>query len=1339
MPIINRAAFRLVSRGMVFVLVLAVAVVCPPVCAQTISSAVVLGTVTDPSKAVVPNAQVELRNIETNVTATQNTNNSGQYFFPSVQPGSYRITVKKEGFRTATMPDLKVDVARSYNLNVGLDVGAASEVVEVQATAQVELQTTDAQLGNVISSESMVRLPTLTRQAAELLSLQPGVSTATPGAFPGRGIRVTGAIDDQNAIYLDGIDITENVIGGENSTRTTMFPVSADSVEEFRTGISNPNASFARASGGQVAMVGRRGSNTLHGAVFWYHQNDELNANSWENNRLGIKRAELKDNRFGARVGGRIFKDKTFFFAHYDGRRFAAASNILRLAPSGSLRGGTLQFRDCASGQFDSKGNCIGVGNVVPYALATSTLCGSGATACDPRGIGISPAVSALWGLMPTGNDPTAPNADGLNTIGFRSTVSTPQRDNTGIFRLDHAFSSKWNFNGRYTYSKHAETGTGELDIRNGASKSIIGTPRVGDGVIAGLTGQITPNLLNAFHFGWIRERNTTAAQTPTQSAGILNIPGTSSSLGPIAIAPALALTASAGTVDAPIDVDTQRARFQATYDKNIQFNDDLTWVKGNHTLQFGGDIRKLPTVHVRADKVVGSLTSLVAFMDADVSNFLTSIPAANRPPTCHPANSSGPAVTTNCVRSTDLQSWDRLYAASLGLLDSVGILAVRDGTLNPLPLGTNLTSDDNLKAYYFYGQDTWRLRPSLTLTYGLAYGWQTPPQEKLGRQTLIIDNGTGKLLTAKNYLDAKQQAALAGQALNSKLAYQPVRAAKRDVFNTDWTNLAPRVSAAWNPTGGEGFFSRIFGNRRTVLRGGFGIVYDRSNTVQTVIIPMLGVGFAQTITVATPACNASGTPGAGCNAAGTTPGASLFRVGVDGTMPLPAIPAVSSPVVPTTPFSETLSFQVDPDTKIGRSYNIDFTIQRELPGNMVLEAAYAGRLGRHLPQAVNFNSSPYFFKDSASGQSFAQAFDAVATALRGGQAPLTIATQPWFDNQLPGLAGVTRCPAGSTPTTCMANNFTSAFTNGLVSNLFNSMGGFRTALGLPSYNNRQVLELFMRTYKGESNYHGLLVTLRKRTSRGLTFDANYTFAKALDDAIANQNSAGYFSNSFNTHADYGPSLYDRTHSFVGDFVYELPGGKGHRFSTGKSWIDKVIGGWYTSGIFSTYTGIPLIVVESGQVWGGGVVLSGNTAAIPTATVGTGLHPGVVGSSGVGTSGDPAKKGTGLNLFGDPAAAFNGFRKILLSQDTASGRGRPLRGLGFWNLDMSLGKSTAVTERVHIAYSFDFFNIFNNVNFNNPTLDLRTPANFGVISSQFVPNNRLSGSRWIQFGLRVEF
>lgn len=1286
--------------------------------AQTAATGAILGTVTDPGGAVTPGVQVELTNSATNETRSTETNSSGQYVFTNVTPGNYNLKFTKLGFATGAISNIRVDVNKASTYDLKLEISAGKEIVEVSATAQAELQTTDAQVGNEVSGADMMNLPTLRRNAAALLTLQPGVSPGTNN-FPRVGMRVAGAIDDQNTFTLDGIDVSDNVIGGIDASTIASIPLGVESIEEYRVGVNNPNATFGRASGGQIAAVSKSGSNQFHGSGYWFHQNSYFNANEWELNRIKKPTPKFHDNRFGGKLGGPIWRDKTFFFFDYEGRRFPSQSLFTRLMPTSSLRSGILKFKDAA-------------GNTVSYNLATSTLCGSGSTACDPRGIGISPSVQALWALDPQGTDPSVAGADGLNTLGFRGTALTPLSTNFYDGRFDHEINKKWHFNGSYLYyqTKVVSGGQGaQYDLRGATPIATSTAPTDRDAIIAGLTGQITPHVINTFRFGWVRDRETFNRLAPSATAGLENIAGTSSSAGPIALAPGQAQT---NLVDAPIEVDTQRARFQNITGRNIQYLDDVSWIKSAHTLQFGTNIRHIPTLHIRNDKVVGSLASLEVLADADVSTFLTSIPGSERPPTC----ASG--VTTNCLQSADVQRWDRLYASTLGLVDNVGILTTRDGSLSPLPFGTPLINDTTLNAFEYYAQDVWRIKPNLTLSYGLSYGWQTAPKEKLNRQTLVVDANTLKPLTGPGYIAAKESAALEGQTFNPTLGFEPVKAAGRNVFNVDYGDWAPRVAIAWTPDFGSGPLHSVIGNHKTVVRGGYSIVYDRTNTVQSVIIPMLGVGFAQTITVGAPLCNANGTSVQGCNATAgaTNPGAASFRVGVDGNLPLPTVPPVSQPIVPGTPFGELFSFQDDPDTKIGRSHAFDLTIQREFPGNLIMEVGWVGRWSDRLPQGVNFNSAPYFFVDPASKQSFAQAYDAVAAALAAGQTP---ASQPFFENQLAGLIGNASCDQSSTATTAtqfLVNAAQATFTSGLVSSLFSVMDGRRTCLGMPTFQNRQLFDLHMRTYIGKSNYNGLIATLRKRMSRGLTFNASYTFSKTLDQNISNQNQAGIYSNSYFPNVDYGPSLFDRKHIFNASYLYELPLGRGHRFGRG-DFSSRLLGGWFTSGIYSAFSGLPLFVTESSQVWGGGSIFGFAVGQIPQtdpSTFGDGVHRAVNGSNGIGTA------STGLNLFADPAAVFGDFRNVQISKDGRTGRSDPLRGLPFWNLDMSLGKKTAITERVSVSISADFFNIFNHPNFADPTLDISQKASFGVISTQLVPTNRdTAGARWIQLGLRFDF
>ncbi len=1270
---------------------------------QSTTSGSVVGTVTDPSGAAVPNGSVQLLNAETNATTTQATNSSGEFTFGNVVPGTYKVTVTAAGFRTSTVQSLTVDVNKSVTVPVQLEVGGTNEVVEVSATVTSQLQTQDAQLGNVVSTNDILRLPTLGRNATELMNLQPGVVAGGNGLQ----MRVSGAIDDQNTVTLDGIDITQNLVA-----TGTSIPTPADSVEEFRETVANPSASLTRGSGAQVTLVGRRGGNNFHGALYEYLQNTDLNSNTWDNNRAGKGKAVIHDNRYGGRLGGPIQKDKTFFFANYEARRFNSVFQTTRTVPTATLRQGIIQFQ--------------GPNGVEQFNLNNAAVCGSGGNSlCDPRGLGLNASVVQQWAKMPLPN--LSGIGDGLNTIFYFVKVPTEINTDYGVIRLDHMFSDKLTLNTSFTYYRIDQAGTGDLSILNGAASSVLTNPGRAMVPTAQLTWQISPTWLNVARFGWVRDTSQSNATSPTQVAGILNTPGSQTSAGPVAL---LVGSGVSSFIDSPIDMDTQRARFQGQWQQDWQWVDDVTKIWGKHQIQFGGQLNKLPFTHARADKVFGSVTSLVAQIDGD-QTYLT-IPATDRPLTCTSS------VTANCIPSSQLTNWDRYYASMLGLVDNVGVLAVRNSNLQPQPLGTLLRDETNQWATYFYLQDSWRIRQDLTLSFGLSYGWQTAPTEKNNLQTVMIDAGTGTPITGA-FLQQKQAAALQGQVYNPTFGFATVGASHLPVYNVDYGNVAPRVSLAWNPSARSGLF-KFLGDKKSVIRGGFGMVYDRSNTVQSVEIPMLGIGFDQNILVPAPLCNATSAGGVGCNpaAGNSNPGLSSFRVGVDGTLPLPTASAVTSPVIPGVG-AETISFQVDPNAKTGRSYNVDFSFQRELPGGIILEAAYVGRFARNLPQAVNVNSAPYMFVDKASGQSFAQAYDAVANALRTGQsAPV----QPWFENQFPGLAAG---QGAASATSYIVSKNSAFFTQGNVGNLFLNLDSYRQHfLGLQAYDSDQAQVEFLRTYIGYSNYNAGVLTLTKRLSHGLTVTGNYTLSKALDPGLSNQNNAGFYSNSFNPSVQYGPSSYDRRHVVNAIYQYDIPAGKGH-FAHGGSIIDQIIGGWYTSGIFSAWSGLPTKVVEGTQVWGGGTsIIGGTDYMIPTGGLpSTGLNRGISSSTcsnalyngAVATS----VSGVGQDLFANPGAAYCGFGYIQLSSSGRTGSANPMYGLGFWNMDMRFGKNTNITERFKLGFSADFFNVFNHENFATPTLNFSSPTTFGVITSTYTPPNRTNSARWIELGLRLDF
>jgi len=1235
----------------------------PPAAAQTASTAKITGVVTDTQGAVVGKASVKLIDKATGSEKTDATNNEGRYVFPAVEPGTYDLTVTAQGFRTVQITDLKAEVTKVATADVTLQAGGAAEQITVTATGEVQLQTDDSSIGNVIDADRIKRLPTANRQATDLLRLQP---LTAPGG------EVSGSRADQNTYTLDGIDVTDQV--GFRGAFFTVVPTPTESVEEFRATVANPNATFGRSAGAQTTLVTKRGRNDFFGSVYEYHQNDNLNANSWTNNQRGLAKPPLIENRFGFSLGGPIWKEKLFFFGNYEGRRVPGSTTVTRVVPTQSFRDGQLRFRDSA-------------GNTVTIDPKTG----------DPRNLGASPAILSYLKKMPLPN--TAGFGDGLNTGGFSANIPTTTSDDYGVLRLDYQISEKWSFEAKGALFRSIQTAATQADIVN--LKAGANTTQRPKNLTFGLTGAIGSNFVNETRIGHSFDNFVLKVISPSGAPSGFNI-AVNLAQSAQEFNPALTL------LDEAIDVDTQRAREQSLSGGTWQFIDNATWTKGGHTVQFGGNMRRISTFHYRNDKVIGSVAVPVADIGTATN---TPVTPAERPATCNPT--ANPPVTVNCLQAADVSRYNQYYKALLGIVDNVSYLGVRDANLKPTPIGTGLINNAILRHWEFYAGDIWKLRSNLTIGYGLRYQWHTPPIDELGRQTLLAYKDSGQLIDPQDYLKQKAAAAANGDIFNPDIAYIPINQAPQEgVFRINRKDFSPRASVAWEPRFKGGPLGFLFGDDKTVLRGGYSLFYDRVNTISSVVVPMLGVGFAQTLSILRPT-NSAGQP---------------FRAGVDGAIPVPLNTAVTSPVAPSKPFGETLSFTMDPGINDPYNHAVNFSIQRELPGRLLLEVGYVGRFARNLYQNVNLNSAPINFKDKASGQTFAQAFDAVAAQLRGGTVAAAVTSQPWFQNQL-GAA------LGPSATQALAAAQTASFIGGNISSLWNTFIDF--AAPRP-FNNQQSLDLFVRTSLGRSNYNAMVVTLHQRLSRGLTFDFNYTLGKSLDQIGQIQNNVGQFSSSFNGDIDYGPSDFDFRHIFNANGIYDLPFGKG-RFSAGK-WLNKVIGGWHLSGIYQAFSGAPLTVVQGTEVYGAGLIFGVGTGAIPTGGLDrdNSVKSGVNGSGGVGTSGNitPTNRGTQLNLFSNPEQVSKSFRRIELAKDGRQGRGA-LRGLPRWQFDLSVGKTTTITERINFGLQFDFFNVFNKVNFADPTVDLRNQATFGVITSQYMLNG--FRPRVIQIGARIDF
>jgi hypothetical protein len=1244
-----------------------------PAIAQTGTTGTIVGTVTDESGGIIPGATVDVVDLATSSSRTVVTGSRGEYAVPNLTPGDYRITVSLQGFRT-TVVNVKVEVARSVLGNIALKVGAVEETVQVSSTVQTELQTTDASVGSVLGGEKIVTLPTVQRRATELAYLQAGAQPRLGGGGGG----IAGARNDQNVFTLDGIDISEPAAGGTYNQYGPGMMVPVDAIEEFRATSTNANASFGRSSGGQFNMAMRRGSNDFKGATYWYHQNDAFDANSWTRNRLHQPFPPLKDNRYGARLGGPIRRGQTFFFGFFEGRRFPQSTDVFRLVPTDTLRQGILRFRD-------------GANNIVSYDLKTSTLCGpTNANACDPRGLGISPVIAQYLNLYPQGNSPS--DGDGLNTVGFRAPDDTSQTNAIGLARIDHNLTDNWRLNGSFLRQRERTGNTAKVEMDTsitggGGFLPLSGSPSDPSMFGVTLSGVIGKTLVNELRAGRSRvdvsldralpRVQSAAAGVPMDLAGtLLDDLGDPTGFGP-----------------------------QNNQPTTWSLNDTLTWTRGVHAIQAGTSIQRVEYHHWRTERQGTVNTTPIAKIAA---GSFVSVPATWRPPTCQGAQ-------VNCLASRDQTTWNQLYGALLGFVDSESGLVARDPSGRALPLGTALENDATSWHSEYFVSDVWRPTQSVTLNLGVNFMVETPVHDSQGRQALIIDMATQQPVDPIEYLANKEAAALQGRSYNQTVGFAPISQFDRGVYPVQ-RSFAPRLAASWQPSLAAGPLAALFGDRKTVFRGGYSLMFDRQAVGRPVETPVGGnENLAQTVSIQAP----------------TNLGGQPYRVGPDG--PVPDLAAAAAPTIPLpyvppardiaagTQFGILNGDAYDPFFTRGRTHSANFTVQRELPWSSILEVGWIGRYARDLPMQVNINSVPYMIRDMSglSGQTFAQAYNAIATQLRGGVLPSALTPQPWLENNL---------GAGATAAVATAN--TTDFVAGGVANLFVSQIDPRLiARGQSPVTSQQFRVMNYVTNGGWSDYNAFFLAYHQRPVKGLSFDVNYTLSRLQDTGGRSQdNGGGLATDPFNLAYDYGDAVTDRRHVLAAYGNYALP------FSEGNA----LLSNWNISFVVSAFTGLP---VNVGQ--GGGLFGFGGQEGVPfiqdTSITGS-KNFNVPGSGGVGTSGNPAAGGTGVNLFPDPEGVFKNLRPILIGEDTRTSRGK-IRGFGFHTIDLSIGKSFRTGRGTRASISADFFNVLNTVLFVNPSLSLLSPASFGVVTRQSgnPVSQDFSGSRSAQLGFRLEF
>jgi hypothetical protein len=1328
----------------IFLPLLLLSLAAMPLFAQSTSTGTIAGIVSDSTGAVVNNATVTLTDKATKAARSVTTNESGRYVLTNVDPGSYELSASKQGFAT-TKTQTQVTVGAAIAMNLALQVGGSNVVVEVTA-AGTELQTMNATVGNTVTAVALDNLPSLNRDVSTFVELQPGVS---PDGS------VAGAVVDQSSFMLDGGNNT-NDMDGSMSVYTSSFagdptggisnqsfavaggptgvmPTPADSVEEFKVNSAGQTADFNSSAGAEVQVVTRRGTNTYHGSAYEYYLDNNWSANTWDNNLTGTPVPSWHRSRFGGRLGGTLLPNllggKTYFFANYEGYRWPNSETFERIVPSATMRQGKLIFGG------------------VTYDLNTNANCtvanGFASNVCDPRGVGINPLVQQMWNqYMPLPNEVNGDCGQtrcdmvgGVGNIGgYKANLSLPQTSNFFVVRLDHDFGDKWHFTSSYRYFKLKIATDDQVDVggffpgdKLGVPSSQSTAPQLPWYLVAGVTTNISSNVTNNFHYSFLRNW-----WSWSRTGDTIQLPGLGGALEPLGESKLQNLS--------PYNVNTQQTRTRFWDGHDQMFRDDVNVLHGNHLFAFGGTYQHNFNWHQRTDNG-GGINYQPVYQLSTTSGAGNGINMAGYEP-------SDATISTT--------SWDRDYAATLGMVSIAQIAYTRSGSnlaLNP-PL-TPASDQSTIPFYNVYFSDTWHMKPSFTLTYGLGWTLEMPPVEKNGAQVELV-NTSNQLIDTQSYLHSREQAALQGQVFNPIVGFNLVgntENGRKYPYNPFYGSFSPRIAAAWNPS-----FSKD-----TVIRGGYGRIYGRLNGVDLVLVPLLGTGLIQPVQ-----CIGALISG-GCG--GATP-STAFRVGVDGLVaPLPAAdPTLPQPYFPgINGIAAGAGEALDPQFRPNVVDSFNLTIQRQLHHGVTMEVGYIGRRIQHEYQPININAVPYMM--TKGGQRFDKAYANVVLQYCGGIAglagsgcaatPGAVTPQPFFESALAGTGyctGFTSCTAA-----VVANegangtgNLTSAnvwslwsdldgggaacnYSSGSAASAFNGPCGFnfaRTMMNSPlscatgaevGCSGQLTSGVGVNASIGHGNYNALFASIKMSDWHGLTTQSNFTWSKTLSTgAVTQATSEATAPDPFNLNTAYGLAGFDRKFVYNLFFIYNPPVFKGQRGALGH-----ILGGWTFAPIFTAGSGLPITL---GTVNGGGQAFgegdssnffgNGNSEnAIPIGHIATGIH---------------RTAGQLPNLFADPTAAFNQIRQPILGLDTKDGGWGVIRGLPYWNMDMSLRKNVKITERFNVEFQMVTVNLFNHPVFYDPGpgdyLDTSAGADgFGTLPGQG------NTPRTMEFGLRLSF
>jgi hypothetical protein len=1293
--------------------------------AQSTATGSLTGTVLDPTGAAVAGATVSVKSNATNEELTATTNEQGTFNVPVLPAGTYTVTITPTtGFKQSVLKDVKIDAGRPSNVDVKLQIGQVTESVTITGAGGELINDTNANVSTTITGRQITDLPFSSRNALDLILLLPG--SQTPGRP--RTSTVNGLPKGALNISLDGINVQDNLLKSNDGFFTYIQP-KTDAIEEVTLSTATPGAESSGEGAVQIKFVTRSGTNNFHGSLYEYHRNPSLNANYFFNNETlpedpvdhTAPRNRVLLNQFGGRVGGPIMfphlfngRDKAFYFVNYEEYHL----------PERSLRQRTVLNPTTATGIFQYVANGA-TRTVNLFQLAANNGFGGAQATIDPTIatlLGqVRTAVSTAGGGFQNLSDPNLQRASFINPGGQTRYFPTVRFDFKPTSK--HSISNIWNYQ---------DFGS-SLDFLNNVDPAFPGFPNHGSQVSNRFSDTvehrwtITPTLINEATFGLT---GGTVVFFPEVNVGQFeNQGGFNLNNG----------FAAAGVTGLTVTTAPQRRNSPVK-----QFNDNLTWVKGTHQLAFGGTYTRIGLFsQIATAGIVPSVAFGIVSTDPAQALFV-------------PANFPG-------ASTTQINAAAGIFAFLTGRTTSVGNTLVRNEESGSYaPLG-DLIQRAHQQEFGVYAQDSWRIRPNLTLTGGLREEVQFAPVTENINFTVV--NGGFSGLFGQSCSEQNLFVPGGGNCAPTSFVQAPPGT---KAYDTDWINLAPSVGFAWSPNWKSGLLGRAFGGGgKTVFRGGFSMAYTREGT--NTLLSVLGSNPGATIG------NTRNTTSVGANF--LAPG-TLFRNRAD-LAPAPGVLQPTFPIAASALNATNSANAFAPNLRPGYAESWTLGWQREITKDTVFEARYVGTRGHLLQHQYNLNEINLLSNGFGSEIRLAQQnLLANIAAGRGnnfryfgpntGTSPLPF-TFGFFTGQSPNNAGnctsVATCStlyasslfANTTPVNALAVNGASpfAFANFIINNPATFLPTAASA-GIPAnffLVNPDVRAggAFVVDNTGASWYDGMTLELRRRMARGLLLQGSYTWAKSESLGFSSSSVLAWQPSSIrNRSLDKTYAPFDIRHAFKVNYIYELPFGKGKQFMDGVGgFVNGFVGGWSLNGTLR---------VQSGTAFDlGNIQLVGMTSAdlqkaveirkdpnkivffFPQDIIDNTIKAFNVSLNGFSSQGAP----TGRYI---APANSNGCVQQFTGQ--CGFAHLVLHGPRFVRYDMSVVKKIRFTENTNLELRAEFLNLPNAINFivGNAANDANTVTNFSSAAFgqtgqayQDLSTTNDPGGRLIQLVLRFNF